>query len=115
MSHRHMLIYDIPDGDQLIHQYLDEIMQTLSELSAEVIEEHLKEVAEQGWIRTECRPVGEGILQLDVLIGYGKRARVLFFETPRGDYLALHAFTVASDADADRGFSIAARRMRDLL
>ena len=110
-----MLLYDIPDGYQLIHHYLDELRRELSPVSADMVLEQLKEVADYGWIRTECKPLDQGIIGLDAPIGYGKKARILFFETPRGDYLALHAFTLASSADAARGLSIAARRKEDLI
>ncbi len=66
-------------------------------------------------VQTECRPLEQGIFGLDVPIGFGKKSRTLFFETPRGDYMALHAFTVESGADAERGFSIAAERLQGLI
>jgi hypothetical protein len=115
MSPRRMLLYDIPDGDQLIHQYLDELTRELSPVSAEMVLEQLKEVADYGWIQTECRPLEQGILALDAPIGHRKKCRALFFETPRGDYMALHAFTLESGADAARGLSIAVRRKEDLI
>ena len=115
MTTRRMLLYDIPDDHQLIHQYLDEIRQTHSELSPNVVVDHLKEVANHGRFSTGCRPMGEDLWALDVPFGYGGVARILFFETPKGDYMAVHSFTIDSGADADRGFSIASERKRDLM
>jgi phage-related protein len=110
-----MLFYDIPDGHPLIHQFLDALRRELSPVSVDIVLEQLKEVADYGWIQTECKPLEQGIIGLDAPIGYGKKARILFFETPRGDYMALHAFTIASSADAAQGLSIAAKRMEDLI
>lgn len=115
MSPRRILLYDIPDDHQLIHQYLDELRRTLPPVSAELVLERLKEVEDFGWIEAECKPLEQEFYGLDVPIGYGKKARTLFFETPRGDYMALHAFTVESGADAERGFSVAAERKRGLI
>jgi hypothetical protein len=115
MTTRRMLLYDIPDEHQLIHQYLDEIRQSHAEVSPHFVLDHLKDVANEGRFSTGCKPVGENLWALDVLIGYGDQARILFFETPKGDYLALHGFTVRSGSDADRGFSIAAQRKRGLM
>lgn len=115
MSPRRMLLYDIPDGDQLVHQYLDELRQEYPPISYELVLEHLKEVAYVGWLITGCKPVGQGLFKLDVPIGYAKVSRILFFETPKGDFMALHAFTLDSGNAADRGFAVAAQRKRDLM
>lgn len=115
MSLRRVLLYDIPDDHQLIHQFLDELRRTLPPVSAELVLERLKEVEDYEWIQAECKPLRQEFYALDVPIGYGKKARILFFETPRGDYMALHAFTVESGADAERGLTVAAERKRGLI
>jgi hypothetical protein len=115
MTIRQMRLYDIPDEHQLIHQYLDEIQKTHSTLSPHLVLDHLKDVANEGRFVTGCKPLLEGLWALDVSIGFGDTARILFFETPRGDYLALHGFTVCSGSDADRGLSVAADRKRGLM
>ncbi len=48
MSPRRMLLYDIPDGHQLVHHYLDELRRALSPVSADMVLEQLKDVADYG-------------------------------------------------------------------
>ena len=114
MTARRMLLYDIPDDHQLVPHYLDEIRTSHAEISGTIALEHLKDVANEGRISTGCTPMGEELWALDVAIGFGDVARFLFFETPRGDYMLVHGFTIKSGGDADRGFSVAVERKRGL-
>lgn len=111
----HFLLYDIPDEDQLIHQYLDEIRHTHSPVSADILLEHMKDVANEGRFITGCKPVGDDLWALDVPIGYGDIARILFFEVKNGDYLAVHGFTKGDEMSAQEGLAVAVRRKRDLM
>jgi hypothetical protein len=67
-----------------------------------------------GFIVADCTSLGEGLWRLTTMLGFGRRANLIFIELKNGDFLALHAFTSNNDEETARGSAIGLLRKQAL-
>ena len=108
-----MKFLDIPDGDPLPRQWLDQIDDEAFEKLILKIEVAGPALAAMNGV--DCKPISSEMWRLRHLIGFGK-AHYLIFIAARGDnYLALHGFTDRASSIDPEAMAVAERRLQDLM
>ena len=107
---RRFLLCDLPDVHQPVRDYLNEVERDYPSTSYAMLLGVIETLKVDGPFAADCFPIGGNMWRLTTVIGFGRKANLVFTVLGSGDYFAVHGFTSSSKEEEALGTAIGRAR-----